>query len=118
MNVISHDRLREHMHRVSSPRGRDALRHRADIFLPNAPLASVGVPRDVRVEAELSMSGLAHGPCHGVDRPRGHAAGLTKTHPESTDPGAMPRGSEEPGHRAPPPYPHNSLTSSLTCGPE
>src|SRR2546430_1920431 len=93
MDVIGDDRLREYTHRASSRRSRDAIRHTSHIFLSDARLTSVGMPGDVSVECELSMSGFAHRPspsrptprpCRGVtrpntlgvDRPQGGARGL------------------------------------------
>ena len=78
MDVIGDDRLREYTHRASSRRSRDAIRHTSHIFLSDARLTSVGMPGDVSVECELSMSGFAHRPspsrptprpCRGVTRP-------------------------------------------------
>src|SRR5438105_728759 len=110
MDVIGDDRLREYTHRASSRRSRDAIRHTSHIFLSDARLTSVGMPGDVGVECELSMSGFAHRPspsrptprpCRGVtrpntlgvDRPPRRCPGVSKRcRPRWVNPGAMPRG--------------------------
>src|SRR6267154_1023108 len=119
MNVIGDDRLCEHVHRVSGRGRRDTVRHSSHVIQPNAPLTSVGVPRDVRVETELSMSRFGHSNTPGRPTPR-PCRGVHE-HPlftsQQTDPAGTPRGSPNPIPRRPTPTHTTPLPAPSLGGP-